>query len=194
MRILLCECYFLLVRYYERRLPHFDAVGQPIFVTFRLDGSLPHPRVFPPANLDSGLAFVAVDRLLDQARSGPFFLRQAEIAQIVASAIRDGEQKMNRYWLHAFVVMPNHVHLMVTSQVPSARWLGPLKGYTGHLANRTLKRSGPFWQDESYDHLVRNGKEFDRIRRYIENNPVTAGLVKKPEDWPWSSATQHLAG
>ena len=194
MRILLSECYFLLVRHYERRLPHFDAVGQPIFVTFRLDGSLPHRRVFPPANLDSGQAFVAVDRLLDQARSGPFFLRQAEIAQIVASAIRDGEQKMNRYWLHAFVVMPNHVHLMVTSQVPSARWLGPLKGYTGHRANQTLKRSGPFWQNESYDHLVRDGKEFDSIRRYIENNPVTAGLVKKPEDWPWSSATQQLAG
>ena len=46
----------------------------------------------------------------------------------------------------------------------------------------------PFWQDESYDRLVRDGEEFQRIVRYIETNPVNAGLVAMPEEFPWSSA------
>jgi len=176
------------VRHYERRLPHWDSVGQPVFVTFRLRGSLPENRVFPPASISSGREFAAMDRLLDGARAGPLLLKQTEIARIVVEAIRDSDEKLYRYELHSFVVMPNHVHLLVTSRVPNARWLGPLKGFTGAMANRALTRAGPFWQGESYDHLVRDGKEFDRIRRYIGNNPVRAGLVTRPEDWPWSSA------
>ena len=85
--------------------------------------------------------------------------------------------------------MANHVHLLVTPRVPETRWLGPLKGFTAYRANQILSRSGhPFWQDESYDHLVRNDEEFRRIHRYIENNPVKAGLVAAPEDYPWPSA------
>jgi REP element-mobilizing transposase RayT len=138
--------------------------------------------------LSSGEAFTAIDKQLDRSESGPVFLKQAEIAQIVVCAIRDGEMRFQRYELHAFVVMPNHVHLLVTSNVPNAKWLGPMKGFTGSMGNRILKRTGPFWQDESYDHLVRDGEEFSRIRWYIENNPVTAGLVARPEDFRWSSA------
>src|SRR4029079_5894564 len=93
-----------------------------------------------------------------------------------------------RYQLHAFVVMANHVHMLVTPTVASTKWLGPLKGYTAHHANRILGRAGHFWQDESYDHLVRSGAEFERIRAYIENNPVSAGLVGAAEDFRWSSA------
>jgi len=85
--------------------------------------------------------------------------------------------------------MPNHVHLLVTPQVAATRWLGPLKGFVAHEANRILGRSGqPFWQDESYDHLVRSDAEFERIREYIESNPVKAGLVAAAESWQWSSA------
>jgi putative transposase len=81
------------------------------------------------------------------------------------------------------------VHLLLTPHVVATRWLGPLKGFTSYEANRVLGRTGqPFWQDESYDHLVRSDTEFDRIRGYIEGNPVKAGLVAAPEDWPWSSA------
>ena len=77
--------------------------------------------------------------------------------------------------------MPNHVHLLVTPKVPATKWLGPLKGFTAHEANELLGQTGkPFWQNESYDHLVRSPQEFDRIRRYIENNPVKAGLVADP--------------
>ena len=103
--------------------------------------------------------------------------------------LQDGQTRFHRYELHAFVVMPNHVHALVTPGVPSRQWLGPLKGFTGHEANRILGLQGrPFWQDESYDHLVRNGQEFARIRKYIEWNPVKARLAISAEEYPWSSA------
>src|SRR5687767_12416692 len=57
--------------HYERRLPHWDVIGQPLFVTFRLHGSLPANRTFPPDRLSSGKAFVAMDRILDRAETGP---------------------------------------------------------------------------------------------------------------------------
>jgi putative DNA methylase len=61
-----------------------------------------------------------------------------------------------------------------------------LKRFTARQANRMLGLTGsPFWQDESYDRLVRTGDEFDRIARYIEMNPVHAGLVSEPEQFPW---------
>ena len=175
---------------YERRLPHWDAIDQPLFVTFRLRESLPANRMFPKKQLGNGRAFVAEDRVLDTARQGPLYLRQPGIASLLVEAIADGDARFHRYQLRAFVVMPNHVHLLVTSHVPLAKWLGPLKGFTAHQANRLLGRSGAFWQDESFDRLVRNNEEFERIRRYIENNPVIAGLSALPEEYPWSSAVE----
>src|SRR6266852_5104312 len=74
-------------------------------------------------------------------------------------------------------------------QVSAWKWLGPLKGFTGHTANRLLGRSGAFWQDESRDHLVRDSESFERIRHYFEWNPVKAGLAGTPEEFAWSSAT-----
>lgn len=179
-----------MVRHYERRLPHWDVVGEPLFVTFRLHGSLPTSRVFPPGGVaTSGEAFRAMDRLLDAGTTGPLLLRQPEIADLVQSAIREGEIRFRRYELHAFVVMPNHVHLLVTPRVVATQWLGPMKGFTSYRANGILGRQGrTFWQDESYDHLVSTHAEFDRIRRYIERNPVQAGLARAPELFPWSSA------
>jgi putative transposase len=178
------------VSLYERRLPHWDVVGHPVFVTFRLQGSLPANRVFPPKELTtSGKAFVAMDKLLDSGATGPLFLKSPQIAQIVVQAIRDGDRRFHRYELHAFVVMANHVHLLVTPRVVATKWLGPLKGFTSHQANEILNNHGkPFWQDESYDHLVRDQKEFNRIQAYIEQNPMNAGLVNSPERFPWSSA------
>ena len=181
--------------HYERRLPHFDVVGQPLFVTFRLHGSLPDKRIFPPQQLTSGKSFVVMDRLLDQAVAGPRSLQQPEIAQIVADALCSGEHQFKRYELHSFVIMPNHVHILVTPHVVATRWLGPLKGLTAYHANRSLGRTGqPFWQEESYDHLVRSPVEMARIQAYIEQNPVSAGLVTAAERFCWSSAYALSAG
>jgi REP element-mobilizing transposase RayT len=130
-----------------------------------------------------------MDRLLDAATTGPRFLQLPEIADRAVSALRAGDLEFHRYQLHGFVVMPNHVHLLVTPNVNSTRWLGPLKGFTAHRANEILGTQGkPFWQDESYDHLVRSRGEFERIRGYIEQNPVKAGLAVSAEEFLWSSA------
>jgi REP element-mobilizing transposase RayT len=177
------------MKHYERRLPHWDAVGQPMFVTFRLHGSLPAGRVFAPASVTNGKAFVVMDRILDTAATGPKFLSVPSIAMLVVAAIKDGERQFHRYELHSYVVMPNHVHLLVTPQVPATKWLGPLKGFTAHEANLQMGTTGKaFWQNESHDHLVRSDEEFGRIRRYIEHNPAKAGLVTAPDNFEWSSA------
>jgi REP element-mobilizing transposase RayT len=165
-----------------------DSVGHPVFVTLWLSGSLPRERVFPPASPVLEEAFRAVDKLLNQCRAGLHFLKQPEIAQIIVTAIREGDTKFRRYQLHSYVVMPNHVHLLVTPNVPNAIWLGPLKAFTEFTANRILSRTGGFWQEASYDYLVGDGEEFRSVRRYIEDNPVAAGLCARPVDFLWSSA------
>jgi putative transposase len=163
-------------------------IGQPLFVTFRLHGSLPANRPFPASTLTSGEAFVTMDRVLDQARSGPTFLRQSAIAQLVLASIECGAG-LEHYQMHSFVIMPNHVHLLLTPHVSVSKLLGSLKTSTARRANLLLQRCGrPFWQEESYDHLVRSGEEFRSVRRYIENNPVSACLAARPEEYAWSSA------
>jgi REP element-mobilizing transposase RayT len=64
-----------------------------------------------------------------------------------------------------------------------------LKAATARRANGMLHLSGTFWQAESYDRWVRSKREWTKIVRYVEWNPVKAGLVKGIEDWPWSSAS-----
>jgi REP element-mobilizing transposase RayT len=157
-------------------------------VTFRLHGSLPANRPFQPADVTSGEAFVAMDRLLDEARSGPTFLRQPAVAQLVLDSIRHGTE-IGHYEIHSWVIMSNHIHLLLTPRISMSRLLCSLKAATATRANKLLSRTGkPFWQDESYDRVVRSEVEFRRIRQYIENNPVKAGLASTPEDYLWSSA------
>src|SRR5579859_3428421 len=141
----------------RRRLPHLDVIGEPQFLTFRLRDSLPPNRLFPASSLT--------------------FLKQPEVAQAVVASILYGVE-IGHYQLHSWVIMPNHVHLLLTPQVSLSRLLGSMKGATAKRANLLLHRTGEcFWQDESYDHFVRNGEEFRRIQRYIESNPVKACLV-----------------
>jgi REP element-mobilizing transposase RayT len=157
-----------------------------MFFTWRLNGSLPAGREYPSAGA-SGEAFLAMDRILDDAQTGPLYMRQPEIARTVVDAIRyrDGSS----YALHAFVVMANHVHLLITPLEEVSILMKSLKRFTAREGNRILGLTGQaFWQDESYDRLVRNDEEFRRIARYIEMNPVKAGFVTTPEEFRWSSA------
>jgi REP element-mobilizing transposase RayT len=131
-----------------------------------------------------------MDSLLDRARSGPLYLRRPEVAELMVSALLYGQDCMKYYELHAWVVMANHVHLLLTPFVEMTKITHSLKRFTAREANRILGLTGPFWQEESYDRLVRNAGEFDRIVRYIECNPVKAGLVLAPADFPWSSAAR----
>ncbi len=103
--------------FYRRRLPHLYEIGQPVFLTWRLKNSLPGNRIFQIGNLSSGKAFVALDRLLDEARSGPLYLRQPALSEIVVEAIHHNASVLGHYVLHAFAVMPNHVHLLLSPSV-----------------------------------------------------------------------------
>jgi hypothetical protein len=142
--------------FYQRRLPHVSETGRPVFLTWRLHGSLPSLRVFPTGALNSGQAFAAMDRLLDESRSGAFYLRQPAVADMIVEAILYNADILGHYLLHAFVVMPNHVHLLATPAVALPKLTRSLKGITAKRANKMLSLTGnPFWQKESYDHLVR---------------------------------------
>jgi putative transposase len=130
-----------------------------------------------------------MDRLLDEARSGPFYLRQPAIAAMMVEAIEYNAKVLGHYVMHAFVIMPNHVHLPATPAVPLPKLTRSLKGITAKRANAMLGLTGDsFWQEESYDHLVRDQGEFEKIRSYIEANPVRAGLVRDASEYRWSSA------
>jgi putative transposase len=130
-----------------------------------------------------------MDRLLDEARCGPFHLRRPAIADMIVEAIHYNANILDHYVLHAFVVMPNHVHLLATPAVALPKLMRSLKGITAKRANAMLESTGgPFWQEESYDHLVRHERKFENIRRYIERNPLRAGLVREAGEYRWSSA------
>jgi REP element-mobilizing transposase RayT len=90
-----------------------------------------------------------------------------------------------RYAHHAWVIMPNHIHLLITPQAPIPQITKSVKNCTALHGNRILNRTGRFWQEESFDRSVRNQVEFRRITAYIENNPVKAGLVASIEEYPW---------
>jgi putative transposase len=175
--------------FYRRRLPHIYEDDRPIFLTWCLHDALPCHRTFPRSTLNTGEALAAMDRLLDEARAGPFYLRQPDIADMIVEAIQYNANNLGHYVLHAFAVIPNHVHMLATPSVELPKLTRSLKGITAKRANAMLSLTGqPFWQAESYDHLVRHEREFESIRQYIEENPVRAGLVTAASEFRWSSA------
>lgn len=185
--------------FYRRHLPHWQPYGAVFFVTFRLKFSLPRTMISSPrerqrtevGHLTDGESFVQWDRFLDTAASGPRWLERPDVAHMVKDALlyRDGRE----YTLHAFCIMPNHVHAVIEPLCSDAslnarldKIMKSLKGYTARNANVLLCREGAFWQDETYDRVVRDDREFARIVQYILNNPVKAGLVSQWTDWPWT--------
>jgi putative transposase len=180
--------------FYRRNLPHWHPEAASIFLTWRLYGSLP-ASVRTAKNgcatkYSAGKRFKLLDSALDKCTTGPLWLKDPRIAASIVETIRKGDSILDYFALHAFVVMPNHVHLLITPKISIPRITNGIKGSTSHQANSILSREGQhFWQDESFDHWVRSPKEFDKIRAYIENNPVSAGLATAPQNWPWSSCS-----
>lgn len=190
-------------------LPHIKVPGAAYFVTFRLADSLPREKVLrlkewredqvrraleadadEQATRRALFAWYAaeVDSELDQ-HAGGAALRDPHIADLVAGALRhfDGE----RYALHAWCVMPNHVHAVVRPHGAHSldSILHSWKSYTANLANQLLDRAGkPFWQHESYDHWIRDDADFAHCVHYTEENPVKAQLCARASAWRWSSA------
>ena len=197
---------------YRRNLPHIQPPGATFFVTFRLANSLPVATLqrwreeAQAAERESARlpeeerrearyrqqkrAFGRFDEALDRAESGPTWLGETAVAQLVYDALRRRDGAV--YDLLAFTIMPNHVHAVLTpcerneGVVALQRILYDLKRPTAWDANSCLGRFGAFWQDESYDHYVRDAAELSRIVYYVLWNPVKAGLVASWEAWRWS--------
>lgn len=148
----------MLRRYeYRRRLPHYQKDDRTLFVTFRTLGTL---------------------KLPPEARS------------LALQHCLHGHGKTIR--LHAAVIMRDHAHLLFTALRDSDGWtftlpkiLKAIKGTSARSINRLLGSSGPVWQDESFDHVLRGDESFAETVKYIRQNPVRKGLVGKPEDYPW---------
>jgi putative transposase len=110
------------------------------------------------------------------------------MAKIVVAAI-DDVAHAGLCLMHAFVVMPNHVHPLLEAKVDLKRIMRGIKGRSARAGSLALKRTGErFWQEESCDHWIRNSSSFEKIRTYIERNPVSAALANTPKEWRWSGA------
>ncbi len=172
------------------RLPHWERDEATYFVTFRLFDSLPAVALERIKQTKPGGDYAErLDAYLDRG-SGASFLKDPRVAKLVVDALRhfDGA----RYHLHAWCVMPNHVHVIFSvlpARTPALRLSSIIqswKSFTAKEANRLLARTGSFWQREYYDHLVRDDEDFVRCVEYTINNPVKAGLCERWEDWPAS--------
>jgi REP element-mobilizing transposase RayT len=151
---------------YHRKLPHYQKAGRALFVTFCKGNRIP----FPPAARDAVLQHCLHDH-------------------------------GKRYELHAAVVMPDHVHLLLTPLRDEEGWpyalpliLKLLKGTSARTVNKLSSSSGPVWQEESFDHVLRSQESLNEKREYIRQNPVRRGLAKKPEDYKWLWVEQEPCG
>jgi len=189
-------------------LPHWTSAGSTYAVCFRLADALPaevlrrwreerFALLAESADGSGGFApevgerlrelFSArIESLLD-AGAGACWLREPAVAESLAKSLHlaDGV----RYRLDAWCVMPNHVHVLVRPHPPHElpEILKSWKGFTARKANRLLRRDGPFWQTEYYDHLIRDEGDFVRSAEYVLQNPPKAGLA----DWPWVWASDE---
>src|SRR5438067_1674640 len=178
----------------RRRLPHWEQQGATYFITFRLADAVPQKllrqwkeeletwRKFHPEPWDASTKYEyqkrfrdAREEWLDQGHGG-CILRHSQIAATVANSLRhfDGV----RYALDSFVVMPNHVHVLVQPHEDNAlsEILHSWKSFSAKAINKFRERSGIVWQDENYDRMVRDFEELERYRDYIKENPVAAKL------------------
>lgn len=137
--------------------------------------------------LDNAKRRTQIDAALDR-HLGDSLLREPANAQEIADALRHFDEQ--RYALHAWCVMPNHVHVLVE---PLGTYeLGAIvrswKSFSAAKINKQLGRSGRLWAADYFDRYIRNEAHYQATLSYVENNPVKAGLCTAPEEWPYSSA------
>ena len=171
-------------------LPHYDAPGVTQLVTMRLMDSLPLGRrgewemLFRIENNPERRR--QLEAYLDRGL-GECWLGQSAIAALADSALRFFNGK--RYQLVAWVVMPNHLHLVLRIwDVPLLLLVKSWKSFIARGANAILGRNGTFWERDYWDTLIKDEAHLLRAVRYVERNPTKAKLVLEPREWRWSSA------
>ena len=176
-------------------LPHISVSEAPQSVTFHLYDSYPTAQLvkweeelrFLPKDEAERERHKHIEAYLDFGH-GDAWLRYPLVAEMVQNALFFFDE--TRYFLHAWVIMPNHVHALFTPIHPFDldTILHSWKSYTSSQANKLLHRKGPFWFREYFDRFIRNEEHYANAIGYIENNPLKANLCTSPEDWLWSSA------
>ncbi len=176
-----------------RVLPHWRQAGSTYFITFRLNDSLPSD-VYRKliTDRDNRLATLApnapkqlrddvfalfsaeLENTLDSGL-GHCVLRESAVSEFLEQTLLYRDQK--DYWLHHYVIMPNHVHVLVTAgATPLSEAVAAWKSVSSHRINKHLGRTGSLWQEESFDHIVRDDQYLRSYRNYITENPVRARL------------------
>lgn len=187
------------ITYYMRDLPHWRQEGTTYFVTFRLADSLPqsklnelkslrrewerqykHPQSVEQMKLLTKEAMLRVEEWLDQGM-GCCRLRRTDASHVVADAMHFFDDQ--RYELDCYVVMPNHVHVILRplqeEQHPLEKILQSWKGHSSreiHKLDGVAANAPPFWQAESFDRIVRDEEHLYRVIQYIGRNPRLAKL------------------
>ena len=178
--------------YSRNYLPHFDAPDRVQMITIRQFDSLPKSvitrlRLERMDNIQTADERRELEYELDQCH-GSSLLGRPEVAAIFEDWLfrLDGDL----FLLFAYVVMPNHVHLLleVADDVSLSEAMKALKGCSSRSINQALGRKGTFWYREYHDRFIRDSEHFHAAVRYIEMNPVKAKLVAGPEDWRYGSA------
>jgi REP element-mobilizing transposase RayT len=186
-------------------IPHLDRSGVTQFITIRLADSMPKEvlaklskelELLRSRNTDAELItyqrFKRIESLLD-AGYGSCTLTTNGVGQVVIDAlnklIADGHQILR------WVIMPNHIHVLikVCGDISLHSLVRFFKGRTGKLANKILGSTGRFWFPEFFDRYIRDAEHLSRVIRYIDQNPVRAGLVKAAEDWPFGSLGYEIS-
>ncbi len=171
-------------------LPHCDFPGVTQFVTFRLWDSMPANRRNEWEALlrlvDRRERSKRLEAYLDMGH-GACWLRDPNLAQLADAALRFFDRQ--RYELDAWVIMPNHVHVILQIwETPLSALVKSWKGFVAREGNKKIRREGSFWEREYWDTLIRSEDQRRKALHYIETNPVKAGLVGEAKVWPWSSA------
>lgn len=172
-------------------LPHFETSARLQMITYRLADSVPQDvvRALHARMMDGGSQTqyrLKIENLMDSGL-GSCCLRDPANAAIV----RDTWLFQNHrdYRLHAWVIMPNHVHVLV-DVFPHATLPDIVKAWKSISARKIQAQRGQvgsLWQKEYWDRYIRNGVHYERAVNYIYENPVDAGLARKSEEWLWSN-------
>jgi REP element-mobilizing transposase RayT len=171
-------------------LPHFDIPGLHQSLTFRLADSLPidvNERLERAFATDGASRRRQVEAYLGKGW-GTCVLRDPNCAEMVENSLLTDDGK--DYRLLAWVIMPNHVHVLIATMPghPVATVVQRWKGGTARAINRYTGRTGVLWQREYWDRFIRDEAQYLWTKRYIEDNPLKAGLVREACTWRWSSA------
>jgi len=171
-------------------LPHYDKPGTVQMLTFRLADAMPASRRHEWGALfkieDEREQRTRLEAYLDHGY-GSCVLRDSRAAAALEEAVLRGDGQ--HYRLAAWVVMPNHAHVLFEMwDLPMGQLLKLWKGASSNAINKLLGRGGTLWQREYWDRFMRDEEHFRKAQHYIEWNPAKAGLVKWAHEWPFSSA------